>query len=332
MKLKTEVIIPVPQTFIRHADRLLLIGSCFAESMAEHFVAGKFRCDVNPFGTLYNPMSIRQALLRIADNRLLVENEVRPFDGVGWCSWEHHGRFASPSKEEALEKMNERVAFSSHWFREADVLVVTFGSAWVYRLRSTGAVVGNCHKQDERLFVRSLLSVDEIVREWENLLLHLHELNPRLRVLFTVSPIRYLRDGAHENQLSKATLLLSIQRLMKETNGVLSTDYFPAYEILQDELRDYRFYADDMVHPSSLAELYIWERFSQTFFDNRTREILSEWKEVNKALDHRPFRPHSEEYKQFIRQTLLKIETIRKKMPYFDVEKEIAQCHTLLNE
>ena len=187
----------------------------------------------------------------------------------------------------------------------------------MYLLKETGRVVANCHKQPERLFSRVLLTVPEIVALWEPLLLRLHEQNPSLHVLFTVSPVRHLRDGAHANQISKATLLLAVEELEKRMGNRVPLMYFPAYEIMMDELRDYRFYADDMAHPSTVAEQYIWERF--------------EWAEIQRALNHRPFHPESEEYKRFIRQTLLKIEAIQEKMPYFDTQKEIQQCHTLLN-
>ena len=349
MLLQTEVSIPSAPTAICHSDELLLLGSCFAENIGKRLVENKFQCDINPFGTLYNPSSVAQALRRLADGTPYDKSDLHYFEGVGWCTWEHHSRFAAEKENDALEKENRRMLSSSDGLKKAKFLIITFGSAWVFRLRETSAeneqkgeekgigdkrknrVVANCHKQPERLFERSLLTVDDIVDEWKPLLERLHKLNPQLQVLFTVSPIRHLRDGAHSNQLSKATLLLAVQRMIDECEKDLSLLYFPAYEIMLDELRDYRFYADDMTHPSALAEQYIWERFGDTFFNAETKQIIKEWEEVCRALNHRPFRPDSEEHKRFIRQTLLKIEAIRKKMPYFEVEKEIAQCHTILN-
>ena len=331
MQFQTEVQIPLSRVSIRHSHHLTLMGSCFAESMGQRLVDNKFQCDVNPFGILYNPQSIAQGLTRLMDETMYQEAEVREFEGIGWCCWEHHSRFSAMSAEEALAQMNSRLLSSSEWLRNADFLIITFGSAWVYLLKETGRVVANCHKQPERLFSRVLLKVPEIVSLWEPLLLRLHEQNPSLHVLFTVSPVRHLRDGAHANQISKATLLLAVNELEKRMGNRVPLMYFPAYEIMMDELRDYRFYADDMAHPSTVAEQYIWERFEKAFFDAETRNVIEEWTEIRRALNHRPFHPESEEYKRFIRQTLLKIEAIKEKMPYFDTQKELSQCHTLLN-
>ena len=201
-------------------------------------------------------------------------------------------------------------------------MIITLGTAWVYRLGSTGKIVSNCHKLPEKMFDRQMLSVDEITTEWKSLLLSLWEQNPELKILFTVSPIRHWKDGAHGNQLSKATLLLAVEQLQKDFPE--QTAYFPAYEIMMDELRDYRFYADDMLHPSLQAVEYIWERFTETMFSRETQAILKEWKDIQKAINHKPFQPKSEAYKHFISQTLLKMERLNEKFPYFDMTNEIA--------
>ena len=200
-------------------------------------------------------------------------------------------------------------------------MIITLGTAWVYRLRSTGKIVSNCHKLPEKMFDRQMLSVDEITAEWKSILLSLWEQNPELKILFTVSPIRHWKDGAHGNQLSKATLLLAVEQLQKDFPE--QTAYFPAYEIMMDELRDYRFYADDMLHPSLQAVEYIWERFTETMLSRETQAILKEWKDIQKAINHKPFQPESEAYKHFISQTLLKMERINKKFPSFDSTKEM---------
>jgi len=190
-------------------------------------------------------------------------------------------------------------------------LMITFGTAWVYRLQGSDGVVANCHKLPEKQFTRGRLSVEEIVACWQPLLARLKAVNPPIRLLFTVSPIRHWRDGAHENQLSKATLLLAIEQLQKQCDA----DYFPAYELMMDELRDYRFYAADMLHPSDVAVDYLWERFSDTRFDAATRAAMHEVEQINKALAHRPLNPDTDEYRRFNAQTRERIETLQRQYP-----------------
>ena len=209
-------------------------------------------------------------------------------------------------------------------------LVVTLGTAWVYRLKDDGRVVGNCHKVPEREFVRQRLSVEEIVETYVVLLDRLWRVNPRMRVLFTVSPVRHLKDGLHGNQLSKATLLLVIDELCRRVPE--RCVYFPAYEMVMDELRDYRFYAEDMAHPSKQAVDYVWERFVEHCTDEASHAFMAEWSKVCRALEHRPFQPESEKYHEFVRQNLLKITALKEKFPYLEVQNEIDLCHTLLKK
>ena len=336
MELRTMVGLTDRKNPIRHSDSVFLLGSCFADGMGQRLSRGGMRCTVNPFGTLYNPLSIASVLNRMLDGQPFVPSDVRLFDGEGWGTWWHHSLLSRPSAAEALATVNDSLRTASAALRGADVLLLTFGTAWVYRLREGGEVVANCHRQPDRLFLRERLTVGGLMAVWQPLLERLGRECPQLRIVFTVSPIRHLRDGAHGNQLSKATLLLFVDELLSATAGSKApceewTSYFPAYEIVLDELRDYRFYADDMVHPSSLAVDYVWERFAASCLDASARQLMARWEEVQRALEHRPFRPQSDEYKAFLRQTLLKIEAIQKEFPYFDAEKEIDQCHTLLN-
>lgn len=336
MLLQTKVEQTENQSIIHHHDPLILIGSCFAEKIGNRLLRSKFHCSVNPMGTLYNPFSIALCIKRILSKEPFTPTELHEFPGEGWGSWLHHSRYSRPTINEAIDIMNSQLEDAITILDKNCTLIITFGTAWIYRLREDDTVVGNCHRQPDNLFKRNLLSIDDIITLWSPLLEQLQATYPNLNIIFTVSPIRHLRDGAHANQLSKATLLLAIDRLLTkldyshfQQNHSLS--YFPAYEILLDELRDYRFYADDMAHPSALAEEYIWERFCNSYMDVSTRNIITRWKEIEQALAHRPFRPNSNEYRHFIRQTLLKIETIQKEFPYFDISNEINQCHTLLN-
>jgi len=354
MKLYTEVEIPKPSWGIAHSERLMLLGSCFAADIGERLAEAGFRTLANPLGTLYNPASVAQLLERLLAKRPLEPGEIMNFGAEGYGSWEAHSLLSRPTPDEALQVLNERVEHAVQWLRQTDVLIVTFGTAWVYRLEVRGeesGVVANCHHEPASRFVRERLTVDDIVRLWQPLLRRFASELPCLRILFTVSPIRHLRDGAHANQLSKATLLLAVEGLIKSgirneelginpqssiynpQSSILTPHptYFPAYEIVLDELRDYRFYADDLTHPAPLAVERVWERFADTFFDASTQQAARRIGEVTRALRHRPLHPESDEYRRFVRQILLKIAGIQKDFPYFEAGNLIDQCHTLLN-
>lgn len=206
-------------------------------------------------------------------------------------------------------------------------IIFTWGTARVYEWKETGEIVGNCHKLPDRLFTRRLLGVEEVVSVFGSLLKKIHLINPDAQFLFTVSPIRHAKDGMHGNQLNKAVLLLAIEKLCRE---IPSCHYFPSYEIMLDELRDYRFYADDMLHPTLLAVNYIWECFCSSFFTADTLRIMKDWQEIRKALEHRPFDAKSDY--TFLSQIMLKIERLKEKFPYLDVQNEIALCQTRLKK
>lgn len=279
MKLQTIVDIPASPWKIGYEDRILLLGSCFSDEIGEQMKQRYLNVTCNPFGTLYNPLSIANAInlqLPISNDQLpLVE-----YDGM-WHSMAHHGSFSRATKEEACGAVKASVETMQQALQEATVVIVTFGTAWVYEM--DGAIVGNCHKLPEKNFTRRRLTVDEIVAAWKPIL----ERYPDKHWLFTVSPIRHIKDGLHENQLSKATLLQAVEVISNQYSVV---SYFPSYEIMLDELRDYRFYADDLVHPSSLAVQYIWERFTDTFCTNQTKNELilrhKQWKQAQHVPLH----------------------------------------------
>jgi len=329
MQLYTYISFPKPYFLFSHVDRILTLGSCFAENIGNRLEDNKFTVDINPFGTLYNPSSAGMAIRTLIQPEQFTKDHLFQHEGI-YHSFTHHSRFSASSEEECLSNINDRLDKSAEYLRKVNRLVITFGTAYVYKLKSNGQIVSNCHKLPEKMFIREILSVDEIVDEWKQLLLSLWEHNPKVKILFTVSPIRHWKDGAHENQLSKSTLLLATDILQKEYPEQI--DYFPAYEIMMDELRDYRFYAEDMIHPSSQAIDYIWERFAENTISEDSRSILKEWNEIQKAINHKPFQPESEGYKQFIMQTLLKVERLNRKMPSFDVSKEIDLLKSKLNE
>lgn len=325
MEFLTHITIPKTSFTCSYKEQVVLLGSCFAENIGRKLRGNKFLVDMNPFGVLYNPASIAQAIRMLLQPERFTGNDLLRHEGV-YHSFAHHSQFSSSSETECLDGINDRLFSSAEYLRKAERMIITVGTAYVYRLKSTGEIVSNCHKLPEKMFSRSMLSMQDIVSEWKPLLLSLWEQNPDLKILFTVSPIRHWKDGAHGNQLSKATLLLAIEQVEKAFPERVF--YFPAYELMMDELRDYRFYADDMLHPSPQAVEYIWQRFSENILTKEAQEILKEWGEIQKALNHKPFQPNGEAYKQFISQTLLKMERINEKIPSFDITKEIQTIKT----
>ncbi len=284
MQLSTTIDIPKSSFQIAPDDKVTLIGSCFSDSIGEKLTQSGFDVTINPFGTLYNPESIANILLQtVKGNRYKADDDMvfMSTDGV-WHSWMHHSKFSSHSCEELLEKINDTFEATRAALSSADVMIITFGTSVIYRLRENDMLVANCHKQPDSLFSRTRLDTTQICSLWDDVLDKLHTLNPQLKVIFTVSPIRHKRDGMHANNISKGILLQAVDDLTgtglfherHHHNNEISTQYFPSYEIMVDELRDYRFYAEDMVHPSPLAIEYIWERFQDTYFTNKTKEVV----------------------------------------------------------
>ncbi len=328
MEFRTKVEISSYPFTIRHSDKLMLFGSCFTENIGKLLLDNKFRCCVNPFGVLYNPLSVAEAIKELLSKKHYTSDDLHYGCGY-WFSLMHHSSFNSSDTDKCLQTINERIEEGAVWLPQTDRMLFTWGTAWVYTWKESGQIVGNCHKLPELMFTRKMLEVDEIVGEYIDLLNRLHECNPKLQVLFTVSPIRHAKDGMHGNQLSKAILLLAIEKLC---TTLPFCQYFPSYEIMMDELRDYRFYADDMLHPSQLAVKYIWERFSDAFFPDDTRSFIRQWEGIRKGMEHRPFNPDSENYRTFLSQILLKIEMLKEKFPYLDVQNEKQLCQARLKK
>lgn len=280
MFFRTEVLIPNPSFSIRPLQRMLFVGSCFADNIGRRFEEEKFRAVVNPYGVMYNPVSILHTVGRYVDENRNSLAAARPEGESGW--------------EVPL------------------VAVFTLGTNHVYRLKETGEIVDNCQKRPQRLFQEEELTIDQCRDALAEAVDKLRGIVPGVQVIITVSPIRYAKYGFHGSQLSKATLLLAADRLCREY-GCCS--YFPAYEIVNDELRDYRFYKEDMLHPSDQAVAYIWERFSAAYFSKETNAFLEKWRPIKAALNHRPFNPDSEEHQIFMQRTQEKIEELKRQYP-----------------
>lgn len=294
---------------ISHDAPVVMMGSCFTDNVGALLQRSGFDVCVNPCGTLYNPASIASALLDILYERRYTRNDLMEHGGV-WHSWGHHSRFSDPDPDQVVERINSALAQAADTLSRASVLIVTFGTAWIYRLADTRTVVANCHKQPASMFTHEMLTAQQVTGLWKKMLRELHARYPQLKVLFTVSPIRHLADGAHGNQLSKATLLLAIDQLIAEL-GPAATPlappsltsvpnasapltafpdaiYFPAYEIVVDDLRDYRFYAADMVHPSDVAVDYIYRRFCESFMTPDTIQRAAVAERQWRRSAHRP--------------------------------------------
>lgn len=315
----TPVELPKTPFEIDYTDRLLFVGSCFAENIGSEMLNGRFYVQVNPFGVLYNPLSVAMGCRRLMHPEPFVYADLS-CDGKLFHSFMHHSSFSHVVAADALAAMNKALMEGAAFFRDLTCLVVTWGTASVFRLQATGQLVANCHKLPGTFFNRDRLTVDQIVDTWSDLLEAIWVANPSLKVIFTVSPIRHWKDGAHANQISKATLLLAEQALTAKYPGRIS--YFPAYELMMDELRDYRFYAADLNHPSGVAVQYIWERFCDTYMNASTRVVQKEVLTIRKALYHKPFHPSTDSYKQFLNQTLLKIKGLQDKCPYLCLSEE----------
>jgi len=309
MDFTTPVELPEHGPEISPRSRCLWLGSCFAEHMGLRMKAAGMPVEVNPFGVLYNPESIRQALTILADGRLPEGALFEGRDGM-WHSWCHSGAFSAPGREACREAVAESLARSRSLHERMDFLFVTWGTTHVYVHRQSGEVVANCHRQPAADFEERALTADEIHEAWSKLLGGLHAAHPELTVVFTVSPYRYAKYGMHGNQLSKAALLLAVDRLCREH---AYCHYFPAYEIVVDELRDYRFYDRDMLHPSPQAVDYVWERFRRWAFGAEAERYWCEWQSLQRDLGHRPLHPESDEARRFRERTLRRRDEFERK-------------------
>ena len=303
MKFTTPINIKSNRT-IDHNSKIVMLGSCFAENIGKRLTDCGFNVVVNPMGILYNPKSIASALERLVSGKEFTDNELFYHNGL-WASFMHHGAFSHANKDEALRMMNERLREGHAQLKSATHLIITFGSAEVYE--RNGMVVSNCHKLPAREFTHRLLSIEEI----KNLYTNKTQNITSLQTIFTISPVRYMGEGAHHGQLNKATLLLATNQICKSTGA----DYFPSYEIMMDELRDYRFYATDMIHPSEVAVDYIFKRFTETYLTDEAIRTAEEVQKIKKSLSHRPLHHDSEEYEKFKQKLSQQIEVIIKKYP-----------------
>lgn len=303
---------------------ILMMGSCFAEHIGDQLEKYLFPVILNPMGIQYNPLSIAKALGQILDKRVYDETDLIEHQGC-YHSLMHHGDFSHLDAQIVLERIRLQIDCTHKALPTLKHLMLTFGTAYVYEEAETGQVVSNCHKLPASQFTRRRLSVAEIVITYEKLLDRLFQINNQLQVVCTVSPVRHLRDGAHDNQLSKSTLLLAIDELKAKYSDRIH--YFPAYEIVLDELRDYRFFNADMTHPSRLAVDIVWQKFQQACISEHVYDFMSQWQKILKQLGHRPIQPGSESHRAFLQQVRSKIEKMQNQYPQLDFSKALDLCN-----
>lgn len=295
----TKIDIKPSEFHIDYSSKMVTLGSCFSENIGSKLKGAYFDIDVNPFGVLFNPISIKQSLELALVGKMFTEHDLFQHNSL-WNSFYHSSHFSDTDKDKCLAKINSRLLNFITSIKSIDYLIITFGTAWVYKLSSTANVVSNCHKLPASTFERYRLSAEEIVEQYTDIIHKLQLVNPNIKFIFSVSPVRHWKDGPMENNISKGILLQAIQLLEKEFNNVL---YFPAFEIVVDELRDYRFYASDMLHPSELAVDYIFSNFQYAFFQSETASVYNELVQYSKAIHHRPTHIDTPEYDKFIAST-----------------------------
>ena len=317
---RTVVKCDVSPEKIGYGTPFLMLGSCFAENLGARLQQLKFDVVLNPFGIVYHPAPTTLQLERIISAKPYTVSELQLHNEL-WHSFDHHGRFSHPDVSVCLEQINRELQQSHHQLERSDWLFVTFGTAWAYRLKTNGRIVANCHQFPAADFERIRFDVDEIHAVWTETIVRLRQFNPKIKIVFTVSPIRHLRDGAHENQLSKSILLLAVDRLNR---NVENTCYFPAYEMVLDDLRDYRFFAEDMTHPNATAINYIWQRFCETYITEDALQTMKAVHDIVKAAEHRSIHQTSE-YRKFTDTYLEKITKLRQQMPQLDFTEEIKR-------
>lgn len=312
MEFRTVIKPDVNKGLISHASRMVMLGSCFSDSIGNKLKENLFNVCVNPFGTLYNAASIASVIERIANPVPFSEKDLI-VNGNLYCSWLSHSSLSSSSPSKAVEMLNLALDNARKSFEVADIVIITLGTSYVFNLKENGLTVANCHKFPANIFERTKLSVDETVNWIKRIIAAVHSLSAKAKLIFTVSPIRHTADGLHGNQISKATMLLAIDRICHTHSDTCS--YFPAYEALIDDLRDYRFYDSDMKHPSSVAVDYIYNLFSDAFFNESTKQLEKEARSLTKRLTHKMLTDDNLTISQFNNKTALLTEALLQRNP-----------------
>lgn len=332
MKFHHAFDIKKAQGSIQHQQRLVLMGSCFTENIGEKLRKHKFNVLENPNGILFNPVSVAEAIRMYINNTITSEKDLFLHNET-WHSWKHHSRFSGITAPESVNKINESTSTAHSYLKHADHLLITLGSAWLYTLTKEAAnavegnVAANNHKAPAAWFSKRLMKPEEVVSLFDTLFEELRAFNPELQIIFTISPVRHLREGVIENNRSKAVLIQAVHQLSEAHENIY---YFPAYELVIDDLRDYRFYAEDLVHPNYQATQYVWEKFTDACMNIETKELMKEIAEINLAFQHKPFNPSTTQHQHFLGSYLAKTRSLQEKFPFLDFENEISYFNTNL--
>lgn len=309
------------QAKINLDDPIITAGSCFADCMGGKFQTNKFKILANPFGTVYNPVSLNRQYLYAMENKAVNENYIIQNQGL-YFHYNFHSCFTGDNKQQLMEALNKKIEKARVMLKSARWFIITWGTAWVYQLKDSTDIVANCHKTPQNNFNKSLLESKEIIEDFTRFYKALKQYNPGIQIILTISPVRHIKDTLPLNNVSKSIIRIAAHLLSQEHSDI---HYFPAYEIMLDELRDYRFYKEDMIHPTSQAEDYIWEKFKSSSIDHDTNAFIQQWQEVRKAIAHKAFNPASEAHQKFLRKTIQKLEKMQNKIDVTDELEKIKK-------
>ncbi len=317
MKLQTEISLKQEENQIDYSSKILLLGSCFSENIGAKFDYLKFQNLQNPFGIIFNPMSIEKLINRAIENIAFSEEDVFQHNEV-WKCFETHSELSSLDKNEFLKNLNSALQNLREALFSSTHIIFTFGTSWVYRNIESSEIVANCHKLPQKNFTKELLSIETISKSIQNIFDKISEVNPKVAIINTVSPVRHIKDGLVENTQSKAHLLSAIHKTIHQPSTInQQLNYFPSFEIMMDELRDYRFYAEDMLHPNITAIEIIWQKFSEVWIASETDTLQKEISVIQSGLLHKPFNPESTEHFQFLANLQKKISVLQQQFPHF---------------
>lgn len=325
MKLQTQIPLERAKNQIDYNSQLLLLGSCFVENIGEKITYFKFRSVQNPFGILFHPVAIENLVFRAVHQQEYTAEDVF-FLNERWHCFDAHSNLSSTSKEKLLQHLNQGLENTLHQLKLASHIIITLGTAWVYESIEAKKIVANCHKVPQKEFSKKLLSVEDIEKSLVNIIDLINTANQNIQFIFTVSPVRHLKDGFTENQLSKAHLITALHKILNSPSacaersrsirgGRGEAGLFPSYEIMMDELRDYRFYAEDMIHPNTVAINYIWEKFKHVWISEEAQRTMMEVDSIQKGLQHKPFNLVTEAHQQFLEKLETKVQSLKKRLP-----------------
>ncbi len=308
MKFRTEIVTPKYPFQIDYHTKIFGLGSCFVDNMKEKFDYFQFQTQINPFGVIFNPVSIKNTLNIIVKKNYFTKDDLF-FHENAWKSYQLHSVFNCITAPKLLDEVNDKIKLSHQFLSQSNVLLITLGTAWIYRLKSTNETVTNCHKVPQQEFNKELLSTTEIIDNLQEIVSLSKTLSKDIKILFTVSPIRHLKDGFVENNVSKARLIDAVYQVVDQQNSF----YFPSYEMVMDDLRNYRFYKEDMIHPNETAVTYIWQKLQASLMSDNTVNTCKQVDKIRKSLQHKPFDQNSEQYKKFLKKLDKQIITLQKK-------------------